>query len=285
MAGYIVAGLLTGAAYGLLAMGFVLTYKGTRVFNLAHGEIGGVGLYVAWALLGTMPVAAAALTGVVVAAGVALVIEAVLIRRIVDQAPLAGVAVTLGAALTLAYTEALVWGYNVKTFPSPVGTAVVHFGSVTATAPRIAALVVTVMVAVVLAVTLQRTRFGLAARAATSDHALALVSGVHVVRTRALTWAIAGVLSGASAILLAPVLTFHPLSNTIVLVRALAGALLGGLTSLPGALAGGIAVGLIESIVVSQTAMPGAIDAAMLVAILVTLLFRPEGILGTRVEA
>jgi branched-chain amino acid transport system permease protein len=277
---YLLTGLLSGAAYGLLAMGFVLIYRGTRIFNLAQGELGGLGLYVAWMLLGVFPTAVAAFVGVVVAALTGVVMERVLIRRVVDQAPLAGVAVTLGAALTLAYTEARLWGLNVKTFPSPVGTWSVSLGSFTATAPRVVALLAAVGAAIGLALLLRRTTFGLASRAATADQSLARVSGIDVNRVRATTWAIAGALSGVSALLLAPVVTFHPLSNTLVLVRALAAALLGGLTSLTGALVGGLTIGIVEGVVVSQTGQPGAVDAAVLVAILGTLLFRPQGLFG-----
>jgi branched-chain amino acid transport system permease protein len=280
MSPYLLTGLLSGAAYGLLAMGLVLIYRGTRIFNLAQGEMGALGLYVAWSLLGVLPVAAAAVVGIVVAAALGLVMERLLIRRVVDQAPLAGLAVTLGAGLTLAYTEARLWGLNVKTFPSPVGTWSVSTGSFTATAPRVVALFAAVVVTVALAVLLRRTTFGLASRAATSDQNLARVSGIDVNRVRAATWAIAGALSGVSALLLAPVVTFHPLSNTLVLVRALAAALLGGLTSLTGALVGGLTIGIVEGLVVSQTGQPGAVDAAILVAILATLLFRPQGMFG-----
>ncbi|HLF41032.1 MAG TPA: hypothetical protein VI854_06105, partial [Acidimicrobiia bacterium] len=121
MTSYVVTGLLSGAAYGLLAMGFVLVYKGTRTFNLAHGEIGGAGVYAAWVLLDRMPVLGAALVGVAVAALVATAMERLLVRRVSDQGPLAGMAVTLGAGLSLAYGEALLFGNNIKTFPSPVG--------------------------------------------------------------------------------------------------------------------------------------------------------------------
>lgn len=280
MTSYLFTGILSGAAYGLLAMGFVLIYRGTRVFNLAQGELGAVGLYVAWSLLGVLPTAVAAVAGVIVAALTGLVMERVLIRRIVDQAPLAGVAVTLGAGLTLAYTEARLWGLNVKTFPSPVGTWSVSLGSFTATAPRVVALVAAVGAVILLGLLLHRTRFGLATRAATADHSLARVSGIDVNRVRAATWAIAGALSGISALLLAPVVTFFPLSNTLVLVRALAAALLGGLTSLTGALVGGLVIGILEGVVVSQTATPGVVDAAIFVTILATLLFRPQGLFG-----
>ena len=282
MLGYLITGLLSGAAYGLLAMGFVLVYKGSRIFNLAAGETGALGLYVAWTLRNQVPAGILAIVAIGVAACVGLGMERTLIRRIVDRAPLSGLAVTLGAGLTLAYTEALIWGLNIKTFPSPVGRGSIELWSVRITAPRLASLISAAAVAVALGIFLHRTRFGLAMRASTSDSDLARISGVKVDRARAATWAMAGAMSGLSAVLLAPVYTFSPLSNTLILVRALAAALLGGLTSLSGALVGGLAVGVIESLVISQASYAGVADIAILVLILGTLLLKPEGLIGER---
>lgn len=282
MLSYLLIGIFTGAAYGLLAVGFVLVYKGTRIFNLAQGEIGAVGLYVAWSLLHVLPVALASLVGIAIAAVVGLLMEATLARRLVDRTPLSALAATLGVALSLAWLQVLLWGATIKTYPSPVGDARITMGAVTMTAPRIAALVVAGVVAVSLGLFLRRTRFGLAVWSATSDQALARLSGVDVTRVRRFIWGLGGALSGVSAILLAAVYTFHPLSNTLILVRAMAAALLGGLVSIPGAFVGGIAIGVVESLVISQTNIGGAVDAAIFAVILATLLLKPEGLFGVR---
>jgi branched-chain amino acid transport system permease protein len=279
---YLVNGVLSGAAYGLLALGFVLVYKGTRTFNLAHGEIGGVGVYVAWVLLDHLPVLAAAGCGVLAATLTSVAIERLVVRRAAGQGALSGLAVTLGAGLVLAQGEALIFGNNIKTFPSPVGRAGFHLGSLVVTAPRLAALVALAGAALGLGLLLRTTRLGLAMRAATSDPALARLSGIAVDRSRSATWALAGALSATAAILLASVYTFHPLSSTLTMVPALAAALLGGMTSLAGAVVGGMAVGIVGSLVVSQSALPGLVDVSILVLILGMLLLRPEGLLGGR---
>jgi branched-chain amino acid transport system permease protein len=116
--------------------------------------------------------------------------------------------------------------------------------------------------------------------AATSDPSLARLSGIGVDRMRAFIWTLGGALSGTTAILLAVVYTFHPLSNTLILVRALAAALLGGLTSITGAFFGGLAIGVLEALVISRTSVGGVVDAAIVGLILVMLLVRPGGIGG-----
>jgi branched-chain amino acid transport system permease protein len=218
----------------------------------------------------------------VASAVTAATVEVALVRRLIDRTPLAALASMLGVALVIAYTEALVFGLNVKTFPSPVGTAHVTIAGTVVAAPRIATLVAAAAVALALATFLRRTRAGLMVEAATSDAALARLSGVRVERMRALVWAMAGAMAGLGAILLAPVATFFPLSNTIVLVPALAAALLGGLTSLPGAFVAAIGVGVVGSLTTTWTSVAGVPDAAVLALLLVGLLVRPQGIFGAR---
>ena len=279
---FFVVGIFAGAAYALLAVGFVLIYRGTRIFNLAQGEMGAAGLYVAWALLGRVPVFLACVVGVIVAAFVGLVMERTLVRRLANRTPLAALAAMLGAGLTLAYAEAFIWGVNIKTFPQPFGDWSVRIAGVTLTSSRVVSLIIAAAVAAGLVVFLKRTRFGLEVSAATSDRTLARLSGISVDRTRAFVWAIGGALSGVAAILIASVETFHPLSVTLVMVRALTAALLGGLSSITGAFVGGIAVGITEALVISRTTVPGAADAAIFVVLLVGLLVRPQGVLGAR---
>jgi branched-chain amino acid transport system permease protein len=126
----IINGLLTGSAYALIAVGFVMIYKGSRIFNLAHGEIGGFGLYIAWDLQNRgVPVLLAFVLGIIVATLAAVVVERTLVRRLVDRTPLAALACTLGVAFVLAYAEVLHYGANVKSFPPPFGASSFHLGS------------------------------------------------------------------------------------------------------------------------------------------------------------
>lgn len=281
MLSFLLIGIFTGSVYALLAVAFVMVYKGTRVFNLALGEIGGFGLYVASALVAAhVPILAAALVGIAASTVLGLALERTLIRPLIDRTPLAAMASTLGAGLVIAYIEALAWGYNIKTFPSPFGRRSFNVGTLVVTTPQIVAVLAGGIVAVGLGIFLRRTRFGLAVWAATSNQVLARLSGVAVGRARAFVWALGGALAGLAAILIGVLYTFHPLSNTLLLVPALAAALLGGLTSIPGAFAGGIAVGVVESLTRWQSSVGGASDAAIVLLILVLLLVRPGGIGG-----
>ncbi|MGZ4119201.1 MAG: branched-chain amino acid ABC transporter permease [Actinomycetota bacterium] len=277
----IINGLLSGAAYALIAVGFVMIYKGSRIFNLAHGEIGAFGLYIAWDLQHRgIPVIVAFVVGIAVATVVGVIVERTLVRRLVDRTPLAALACTLGVAFLLAYFEVIHYGANIKTFPPPFGTFTLHFGSLIITSSRIMALVFAAAVAGGLAYFLKRTKFGLEVSATVSDKTLARLSGIRVDRTRAFVWALGGATSGIAAMLIASVNTFHPLSTTLVLVRALTAALLGGLTSLTGAFVGGMAIGVVESLVIAHSTIAGAADTAIFLVLLLALLLRPQGVFG-----
>jgi branched-subunit amino acid ABC-type transport system permease component len=277
----IIDGLLTGSAYSLIAVGFVMVYKGSRIFNLAHGEIGAFGLYMAYALnKHGVPVLISFIAGIIIAAGVAVIIERILIRRLVDRSPLAAVACTLGVAFVLAYYEVLQFGAKLLVFPPPFGTFSFHIGGLTVTSSRVMELVFAAGVAVGLALFLKRTKFGLEVTAAVSDKTLARLSGIRVDRTRMFVWALGGATSGIAAMLIGSVNTFTPLSTTLVLIRGLTAALLGGLTSITGALVGGLIIGVVESVVLAHTTVVGADYTAVFVVLLFALLLRPQGIFG-----
>src|SRR5207248_3564930 len=181
----IINGILSGSAYSLIAVGFVMVYKGSRIFNLAHAEIGAFGLFIAWYLQQhKMPVLIAFVIGIVVSTLVAIVVERTLVRRLVDRTPLAAVACTLGVAFVLAYAEVLRYGANVKTFPPPFGTSSFQLGGATVTVSRLMSLVFAAAVALGLAAFLKGTKFGLEVTAAVSDKTLARLSGIRVTRTR-----------------------------------------------------------------------------------------------------
>ena len=277
----IINGLLSGSAYALIAVGFVMIYKGSRVFNFAHGEIGAFGLYMAYDLnKHGVPVLISFIAGIIISALLAVIIERLLIRRLVDRSPLAAVACTLGVAFVLAYYEVLQFGAKLLVFPAPFGTFSFHISSLTVTSSRVMELLFAAGVAIGLAIFLNRTRFGLEVTAAVSDKTLARLSGIKVDRTRMFVWEVGGATSGIAAMLIGAVNTFTPLSTTLVLIPSLTAALLGGLTSITGAFVGGLTIGVVESLVKAHTTVQGADYTAVFIVLLVALLLRPQGIFG-----
>lgn len=291
--GNLVVGLSTGAAYALMAVGVVLIYKCTRALSIAQGEIGAFGFFIAlrWAAHGIpgprwhLPVAATLGVAVVIGAVIALVAERFVMRPLVRRPPLDGLIATLGIALFLALAELRIFGTATQFAPSPVGKwRIVLFGS-TLAAPRVIALLVAAGVAGGLYVFFKRSRFGLAVLATASDPAVARVLGVPVNQVYRFAWVTGGALSGVAAALLAPAFGgLTPFGQTSFALRALSGAVIGGLDSVWGAIVGSMVIGVLETMVGAYISA-SARSVAVFAAVLVVLLVRPRGLLGETAAA
>ncbi len=287
MLGDVVVGLAIGSAYSLMAVAVVLVYSGTKVLSLAIGEIGAFALYASlyWhghGLLGWRPsVFEAALLAVFLGGLLGVVIERLVMRPLVGRPPLDGLVATLAVALFLALLELRVYGLDPFAAPSPVGTGSVKIGGATLTFTQLALLSLAAVVAVGLYLFLSRTSFGLATRATTSDPTVARLLGVKVNRVYVFSWGVGGMLAGAAASLLAPIIgSLTPFSLTTALLSALAGAVIGGLDSLGGAILGSLAVGMVNGVVGSRVD-PTTSAGVVFVAVLLTLLVRPQGLFGS----
>jgi branched-chain amino acid transport system permease protein len=285
--GDIVVGLAIGSAYSLLAVAVVLVYSGTRVLSLALGEIGAFTLYAGLyahqhGVLGWHPsVFVASVFAIVAGGSLGLLIERLVMRPLVGRPALDGLVATLAVALTLALTELWFYGLDPLPAPSPVGEGSVEVAGSTLTTTEIVLLFLAGAVALGLYLFLTRTKFGLATRATTSDPVVARLLGVPVNRVYVFSWGVAGLLSGATATLLAPINgSLTPFSLTSALLSALAGAVIGGLDSLGGAILGSLLVGVVSGVIGTRVDVTTS-AAVTFIAVLATLLIRPQGIFGS----
>ncbi|MHB8467003.1 MAG: branched-chain amino acid ABC transporter permease [Acidimicrobiales bacterium] len=284
----LVIGISTGAAYALVAVGVVLIFKCTRILSIAQGEIGAFGFFVGldWAAHGVfgfgphIPVFGSLIVAVVLAAALGLVAERVIMRPLVRRPALDGVIATLGIALFLALLEQEWFGTATQFAPSPVGKWHIKLLGATLTSERIVAMLLTAGVAWLLYMFFSRSKFGLAVLATTSDPGVARLLGVPVNQVYRFAWVTGGALSGVAAALLAPAFGgLTPFAQTTFALRALSGAVIGGLDSVWGAIIGSLFVGVAEAVVgaaISQQAKP----VAVMLLVLGTLLLRPQGLLG-----
>jgi branched-subunit amino acid ABC-type transport system permease component len=285
----IITGLSAGAAYALVAVGVVLIFKCTRALSVAQGEIGAFGFFIAlrWAARGVPGLGwhlgrfVTLIVAVVVGALLGALIERVVMRPLVRRPPLDALIATLGVALFLALLEKELFGTATQFAPSPVGEWKLVVLGATLTAPRIVALGLLALVALGAYLFFSRTRFGLAVRATTGDPTVARLMGVPVNRVYRFAWVAAGALAGLAAALLGPAFGgLTPFAMTKFSLRALAGAVVGGLDSIWGAIVGSLIVGVLEAVVGAQFAAPGASELAVLVLVIATLVIRPRGLLG-----
>jgi branched-chain amino acid transport system permease protein len=282
----LVFGLISGGIYGLLALGIVLVYRGSRVLNFAQGEIGTLSLYVAYYVSTThgAPWFVGALAAVASAAAIGVLFEILVVRRMSDAPRLSVVVATVGLLLLLIALEFNVFGQSPRTVAAPIAGAGLKVGNVYITPTQMLALVVTIALAGGLALLLRATDFGLGVLAAAQDPTAVRLVGIKLSRVSAFTWGAGAAVSAIAALLIEPTIgNFSPGFVSELFLFGLAAALVGGLSSLPGAFVGGLVVGELEALVKWKTltlSVSGLPIVAVFALILVVLLARPQGVLG-----
>jgi len=296
-----VTGLLNGGIIAIIALGIVLIYRSSEVFNFSHGQLVMLGAFLTWWFAGAnedgkeifnLPLWAAIPLAIAVMAGLGLVIERLALRPMTGQPLLAIILMTLGLAQFLDGTTAIVFGIEPKNnFPAPFSPSDVISipfpGAFNDTIILKQALLATFVVAIVAALLFmlffQYTRVGLAMRATSADHELARSVGINVPRIFGLSWAIAGIIATLGGVLLATV-TGVSLSLGVVALVAFPAILLGGLQSFSGAIVGGLLVGLAQALVQASSVqvVRNSSEIAPYLLLLVVLLFRPEGLFGEK---
>lgn len=279
-------GVVYGAIYGLLAVGIVLIYRGTKVISFAQGEIGTFSLYLAW--LVTTEAGLPWVLGAAAAIGGATLIgigfEFFVVRRMVQANKLAVSVATIGLASLLAAVEVKAWGVTPRHLKAPVGGIGWKVGQIYVTPTQAISLLVLAALGLGLAYLLRETDFGLGVLAAADDPTAVRLVGVKLSRVSMFTWGAGAALASVAALLLEPTITvFAPDYAGRLFIAGLVAALVGGLTSLPGAFAGGILVGVVEAWVrqvTLESTVPGLTTVALFAVILLVLLVRPRGLLG-----
>lgn len=282
----LIFGLISGGIYGLLALGIVLVYRGSRVLNFAQGEIGTLSLYVAY-YVSTQhgaPWLVGALAAIAAAGLIGVAFEMLVVRRMSDAPRLSVVVATVGLLLLLIALEFNLFGQSPRTVAAPIAGAGLKVGNVYITPTQMLALVVTIALAGGLALLLRLTDFGLGVLAAAQDPTAVRLVGIRLSRVSAFTWGAGAAVSAIAALLIEPTIgNFSPGFVSELFLFGLAAALVGGLSSLPGAFVGGLVVGELEALVKWKTqtlSVSGLPIVAVFALILVVLLARPQGVLG-----
>lgn len=277
-------GALVGLMYSLVALGIVLVYKSSSVFNFAQGALVMLAAYVVWAASRVTGVAG----GVIVAAlGMAILgvgIERVALRRMIGQPLAMALMLTLGLEILLRGLGPAVWGADTKRFESGLSEAPLFLGPIlinrTYVAGGIAALSL-----LVLFLLFFRTRLGITLRAVSDDQVASWSVGISVERSVALSWALAALAATVAGTFWAAVQGVD-WSISLLLIKATAVAILGGLDSLGGVVIAGVAVGVIESVVsgyVDPIVGGGTKEIVALTLILLTILVKPHGLFGREI--
>ena len=283
----LVIGIITGAAYGLVALGIVLIYKSSGIFNFAQGEFGTVAVYTLYLLHFHVPYGIAVLGALVAAVLMGVLVERVIVRPLFDAPRVTLLVATAGVAL-LSIAVQIWFG---EATARPIARAVPTLDRVTVLGvqvsdQRLLLIGVLAVLAALLALFFNKTSLGLAILGASQEPTATELMGISVKRLSTIVWAMAALLGGLAGVLAIPEAGgFTPgILTSGFLIAGFTAAVLGGMTSLPGAFLGGIIVGVIEAVGTSAPIfddIPGTPGTFLVfVALLVVLIARPQGLLG-----
>jgi branched-chain amino acid transport system permease protein len=286
-------GFVAGVLYSLIALGFVLIYKASGVFNFAQGIMM---VFAALTLVGLhekgVPAWAALILTIAVMFALALAIERLVLRPLVNQPDIILLMATLGVTYFLIGLGELVFGGNPKSMITkelllPDGAFDLHIlgGKVELQKLDIAAAAIALITVVALAAFFQRTRIGRALRAVADDHQAALSVGISLDQIWVVVWFTAGIVALATGIFWGA-RSEVSFALQVVALKALPVLILGGLTSVPGAIVGGLIIGVGEKLgeFYWGPLLGGGIESWLAYVIaLAFLLVRPQGLFGERI--
>jgi len=281
--------LVDGLRFGLLiavcAVGLSLIYGTTGLTNFAHGELVTIGAVIAWYInvRGGVPLIPATIIAMVAGAGVGALNELAIWRPLRRRGTglVAALVVSIGLSMLLRYLVQIVYGGFSNPYGDYQSQRAVDYGVFTMTNRSLASIIISVVVLVLVALMLQRTKIGKAMRAVSDNRDLAASSGIDVNRVILVVWMMGGALATLGGVLLG-------LSDQVqwdmgfrLLLLMFAGVTLGGLGTAYGALIGSLIVGVFVQM--STLVIPSDVKyVGGLLLLIVILVLRPQGILGSR---
>ena len=291
----IVNGLTIGMIYALIALGYTIVYGIAQLINFAHGEVFMVGAYlgllanvllqkVAPSFRGSIfDVTNIFLVAMIGCAILGAAIERFAYRPLRDAPRLAPLITAIGVSSLLQNIVMLIFGPTDKSFPNLIQPKRIALGAVTFTQLQLTIALVSVFLMTVLHLWIKSSRMGKAMRALADDREAASLMGIDVNRAVSIAFVIGSALAGAGGVMFGMyynTINFH--DGYLAGLKAFAAAVLGGIGNIPGAMLGGVLIGVLESLGAGYLSAEWKNVFAFFILILI-LLFRPSGLLGSRV--
>ena len=281
---YLINGALSGLLYALIAMGFVVIYRASKVFNFAQGERVIFGGYMVWWTILQMglplwvgvPIAFAS------SALFGFMIERIFFARLVGESVFSMVMVTIGLLILIRGVVLVLFGPQVRAFPIIFPLEPIIIGDLIISRSMLYGGILTIVIGLGLSWFFNRTRAGLTMTAVAEDHQVAMSMGISVQRSIAFAWVLGTVLSTLGAMVHLSGRSISMMSSDIGLA-ALPVALLAGLESLAGLLLAGVLVGVIQGLASAylDPLVGGALGSVFpFIIMLMVLLIRPTGMFG-----
>jgi branched-chain amino acid transport system permease protein len=245
----LVAGLLVGMMYALVALGFVLIYKASQAINFAQGEFvmfGGFLVAVSMRYYGLSLLASIAL-GFATMIAIGLLLERFVLRALIGRPVIAIIMATIGLASILRGLLLLIWGPLTVNIPLPITEAPVEIFTLLVKLIAVVGAVISILFLAGFSFVFLRSRIGIALRAVADNQTVAQGMGIDVRRYFALTWVTAGVVATIGGILWGNMIGAD-VHTALIGLKVFPVVILGGLTSIPGAIVGGLIIGALENV-------------------------------------
>lgn len=281
-----VTGLAWGSVYACIALGFVLIFKATDIFNFAQPELMMLGAYMAFTLIVylKLPFVVAFFMVLILMGLIAAILEMMVVRPMVGEPVLAVIMVTLGLANVLRGFTGLIWGYEELQFPTPFPDEPILFLGAAVNQAEIYTIIATTVLLIIFFLFFKYSDSGISMRATAEDTSTAFLMGINVKRVFTASWVIASVVATIAGIFLASFSFLEPIMGFTGL-KALPAIILGGMDSVHGSIVGGLIIGVVENLAgfyLEDYLGSGINDVAAYVIVLIVIMIRPYGLFGTR---
>lgn len=279
-------GLVIGSIYSLVALGFVIIYKATKVVNFAQGELVMFGAYICFALTVQMglPFLVSFFMTLIFSVILGLSLERVILRPMIGEPVISVIMVTIGLSTVLKAVIQLFWGTQVRVYPQVLPADPVWILGLPVAPVYIAAFCLSVILFVVFSLFFKYSTMGIAMRATAFDQQAAQSMGIGVKNIFAMSWCIAAVVSSIGGIILGNINGITPQLGHLGL-KVFPAVILGGLDSLLGAALGGLIIGVLENVsdgLAQQfLGLAGFREVAAYFILVIILMIKPYGLFGT----
>lgn len=289
----IINGLVLGAIYALIALGYSMVYGVLRLINFAHGDVYMVGAFVGYYLANAMGIGeqnpsilgaiAVTLGSMAACAVLGIIIERFAYKPVRKHSRLTSLITAIGVSLLLEFGGQLVFGPNPKLFPVMIPSESVRVAGLQITTANILIIVVALLLMVALELIVHRTKIGKAMRAVSYNQAVAKLMGINTDFVISFTFALGSALAAAAGVMVAlSIPSINPLMGLLTGLKAFVAAVLGGIGNIAGAMVGGLIIGLVETLVAGSP-YSGYRDAVAFAILILVLIVRPTGIFGAAV--